>query len=192
MRQRQITYALLADRAPDARRLPRDEALAELTTRFVRSHGPATLRDLAWWSGLIVADARRGLEMIRARPETVDGLTYWTHGRAMSAAAATPDHGAHLLPIYDEYLVSYRDRDAVPHGPVAVASRAATVTFQHAAIVGGQVAGTWRTSPPRAPASVSVYPLRRLTAGDRQAIADAAARYERFLGEPVALTIKAR
>jgi hypothetical protein len=69
MRERQITYALLADRAPDARRLPRDEALAELTTRFVRSHGPATLRDLAWWSGLTAADARRGLEMIRARPE---------------------------------------------------------------------------------------------------------------------------
>ncbi|RPI57429.1 MAG: hypothetical protein EHM55_01840 [Acidobacteria bacterium] len=28
------------------RRLQRDEALAELTTRYFRSHGPATIRDL--------------------------------------------------------------------------------------------------------------------------------------------------
>ena len=48
----QFTYALLAERAPDARRLTRDEALGELSRRFFRSHGPATIRDFVWWSGL--------------------------------------------------------------------------------------------------------------------------------------------
>ena len=201
MRGRHITYALLAERAPDAGRLTRDEALAELTTRFIRSHGPATLRDFVWWSGLTTPDARRGIEMVRARSETVNGFTYWTHGRT-TRATRTPGHGAarpgvaqaaaHLLPIYDEYLVSYRDRDAVPHGPSKVTSSTATVIFQHAVVVDGQVAGTWRASPVGGPAAVSVFPLRRLTAADRRAITDAAARYERFLGEPVRLVMATR
>jgi hypothetical protein len=191
MRGRQITYALLAERAPDARRLARDEALAELTTRFIRSHGPATLRDFVWWSGLRTPDARRGLEIIRARSETANGFTYWTLGRTTPTSPA-PGRGAHLLPIYDEYLVPYRDRDAVPHGPAKISSSTATVTFQHAVVVGGQVAGTWRTSPVASPAVVSVFPVRRLAAGDRRAITDAAVRYEGFLGEPVRLVMATR
>jgi len=52
------TYALLDRRVPRSASLDRDEALAELTKRYYQSHGPATVRDFAWWSGLTVADAR--------------------------------------------------------------------------------------------------------------------------------------
>src|SRR5262245_47802820 len=75
-RAKQLTYASLAERAPNARVLPRDEALAELTLRYFRSHGPATARDFVWWSGLTAVDAKRGLEMIRAKHEIVGGLKY--------------------------------------------------------------------------------------------------------------------
>src|SRR5918992_1898221 len=80
-RGKQSTYALLADRAPDAPRPPRDEALAKLTARYFRSHGPATIRDFVWWSGLRTADAKQGLEMNRAKLLEVDGIRYWTIGR---------------------------------------------------------------------------------------------------------------
>src|SRR5690606_7455514 len=63
-RGKQQTYALLAERAPQTRRLARDEALAELTRRYFTSHGPATVKDFAWWSGLTVADVRAGLAML--------------------------------------------------------------------------------------------------------------------------------
>jgi hypothetical protein len=63
-RGKQGTYGLLAERAPNANRFARDEALGELARRYFRSHGPATIRDYVWWSGLITADAVRGLEMI--------------------------------------------------------------------------------------------------------------------------------
>src|SRR5262245_29999042 len=62
-RDKQLTYALLAKRAPRPKRLSRDEALATLTRRFFASHGPATVRDFVWWSGLTTADTKRGLEM---------------------------------------------------------------------------------------------------------------------------------
>ena len=76
-RGKQFTYALLEERAPRAKVLPRDEALAELTRRYFASHGPATLRDYVWWSGLTARDARAGMadELARSRPRsTVDPI----------------------------------------------------------------------------------------------------------------------
>ena len=57
-RGRQFTYALLDRRAPTARRLDRPGALLELTRRYFTSHGPATLRDFGWWSGLTMRESR--------------------------------------------------------------------------------------------------------------------------------------
>lgn len=179
---KQSTYALLADRAPSARRLPRDEALAELTRRYLRSHGPATIRDFVWWSGLRTADARRGLEMNRARRREVDGLKYWTIGRE-SGSASRSGSSVHLLPIYDEYLVAYRDQRAVPRPAYAIGN------FLHALVIGGQVAGTWRTIPDDGGFVVDVRTLRRLTAGERRGLAQAVTRYRRFLGVPVSLSV---
>ena len=185
-RGKHSTYALVAERAPNARELSRDEALAELTRRFFRSHGPATVRDFVWWSGLPTADARRGLEINRAERQTVDGYTYWTVG---SAGARAPNRaGVCLLPVYDEYVVAYRDRTLVPHGPSKVAAGAGqSVTFQHALVIAGRIAGTWRiTRGPRA-VSIAVTPLRRLTASEKSGVAAAALRYERFLGIPIVM-----
>jgi hypothetical protein len=182
------TYALVAERAPTPRELSGDEALGELTRRFFRSHGPATLRDFVWWSGLPTADARRGIEIIRANPHELDGSRYWTVGSSVVARAT--DH-VHLLPIYDEYLVAYRDRALVPHGPAKIAARPGhSVTFQHALLIDGEVAGTWRTSRGAPRVSITVTPLRRLTLRERREIETGGARHARFLGVPVAMTIE--
>ena len=187
-RGKDMTYAQLGARAPDAKRLPRDEALGELTARFFRSHGPATIRDFVWWSGLTTPDTKRGLEINRAKPDVIDGLTYWTVGHVSRRGG----HGQNvqLLPIYDEYLVSYRDRDAVPHGPTMVPSRSrGSVTFQHALVIAGQVAGTWKTTRTADSVTVDVIPLRKLTRIERDQLDAAAERYGRFLGGPVSVSI---
>ena len=184
-RGKQFTYALLAHRAPRAKRLSRDEALAELTLRYFRSHGPATIRDFAWWSGLKAADAKRGLEMNRAKPQEVDGVRYWTVGR-QPGRDSKPRTTVHLLPGFDEYLVAYRDRHAVPH------SLYATPSFRLAAgalVIGGQVAGAWRTIPGPMGVVVEVETTNQLTAGERRALTKAVGRYGRFLGAPVSLSI---
>jgi Winged helix DNA-binding domain len=179
-RGKQFTYALVAERAPKAERLSRDEALATLTARFFKSHGPATIRDFVWWSGLTTADARRGLDINKARRFDVDDHSYWTIGAA--TGAATHDHRAHLLPIYDEYVVAYRDRAAVPHGPSTIRSGSAKpVIFQHALVVDGQIAGTWRVARTAQPLRVDVTLLRPLTRPERRAVAEAVERYGRFL-----------
>ena len=201
-RNRQHTYALLADRAPRAIRLTRDEALATLCRRFFTSHGPATITDFRWWSGLTVADAKRGLAMNRSQAVQIDGLTYWTIDQpALDSEAprfprapqtsrspgtsqtSSPD--VHLLPIYDEYLVAYRDRVAVPHLPAGGGPMSRT--FQHALVINGQVAGTWRAAQTGDIVELRAVPCRRLSSGERDALARTARRYERFLGVTVDL-----
>lgn len=182
-RGKQSTYALLAERAPDGPRLSRDEALGELARRYFRSHGPATLRDFVWWSGLNTADAKRGLEINRARQLVANSKTYWTLGPVPSGAVRRAL--VRLLPIYDEYLVAYRDREVVPYGPSMVPSRAGGyVQFQHAVVIAGQVAGTWRTRQEPLGVQVEVAPLRRLTTLEQRALRKEVARYQRFLGTP--------
>lgn len=175
------TYALLSDRA-DALRLPREEALGELTRRYLRSHGPATLRDFVWWSGLRTSDAKLGLELIRAKPRDVHGLRYWTFGRG-AAGRSVSQTAVHLLPVYDEYLVAYRDHVIVPRPAYVLGS------FQHALVIGGQVAGTWRTISTPDGLVMDVRPLRRLTPVERRNLKQQVTRYRRFLGVPVSLSV---
>ena len=63
-RGRHFTHALLDERVPVSRAPSRDDALAELARRYSRSHGPASLRDFVWWSGLTTADARAGIAIV--------------------------------------------------------------------------------------------------------------------------------
>jgi hypothetical protein len=182
-RGKQLTYMLLADRAPDARTLYHDEALAELARRYFQSHGPATIRDFVWWSGLRTADAKRGLEIIRAKSHHMDGLTYWTIGR-VPARSSRREPTLLLLPIYDEYLVAYRDRLVVPH---SLYSWSRGVGIRHSLVISGQLAGTWRTVFGVSKMVIEVEPTRRLTPGERRALVQAVVRYQRFLGAPVSL-----
>lgn len=179
-RERQFTYALVADRAPVGPALGRDEALGELARRFFQSHGPATIRDFVWWSGLTTADAKRAAEIARASARDVRGRIYWTvesDRAAFRRSRKAPS--VHLLPIYDEYLVAYRDRDAVPHGPMTRMKTGWTVGYQHAIVIDGHVAGTWKTRS-RTGGEVELDPARRLTAAERKAMTDEARRYVRF------------
>ncbi len=112
-RGKQFTYALLDERISQARMLDHDEALAELTQRYFTSHGPATVQDFVWWSGLSVSEAKTGLEMASSQlmHDNVDGISYWFSSSTSSDNALAQT--AYLLPNYDEYIVGYTDRSAI-------------------------------------------------------------------------------
>ena len=108
---KQPAFALFDEWIPTSRTPSRDEALAELATRYFTSHGPATLQDFIWWSGLPAASARQAVASIKSQltEEVIDGKTFWLSLSAPKDASPT----AHLLPAFDEYTVAYRDRSAV-------------------------------------------------------------------------------
>ena len=124
---KQFTYALLEERAPKTPALTNDEALAELTKRYFASHGPATLRDFVWWSGLTVKLAKSGLEMLgrAVACETVNGVTYWSvpPARPRRATAPTATPLVYLLPNYDELMNALRDRGLFRDPAISAAGR---------------------------------------------------------------------
>ena len=125
--------------------------------------------------------------MIGARPHGRHGLTYWRTAGASTVVSSTP--AVRLLPIYDEYLVSYRDRIAVPHTSGSVGAGVTTVTFRHALVISGLVAGTWNTGAHPTGLAVTVTPLRPLTRTEQRDVEAAAKRYGRFLGREILLTV---
>lgn len=185
-RGRQFTYALLDDRVPPARARFRDDALAELTRRYFTSHGPAQVHDFAWWSGLSVADARNGIAAVERElaAEVINGRTYWM---ATTARARRARPVVHLLPLYDEYLIAYRDRTAALDR--SRWTRAVMPDpFSAAVIINGQVVGRWRRSFASRRVAVTVTPRVALKHGEKAAIADAAHAYADFLKVELALS----
>ena len=73
------TYALLSERVPTKKILSKEESLALLAKKYFTSHGPATIEDFSWWSGLSLTNARLGLEMVKSNFifEKINGLAYW-------------------------------------------------------------------------------------------------------------------
>jgi hypothetical protein len=181
-RERQFTYALLDERAPRATVLTRDEAIAELARRYFTSHGPATLRDYVWWSGLTVRDARGGLESIKSAlcQEEFGGRTYWS-GRSKSSGRSGSS-AAYLLPNFDELLVAYRDREPVVGSRLSGTGPRGSDVFVNSLVIRGRLAGSWRKTVRPDSLHLHISPYGRLTAEDKRALAAAAARYGRFLG----------
>jgi hypothetical protein len=188
-RGKQFTYALVDERAPEARTLTKDEALAELTTRYVASHGPATIRDYVWWSGLTVREAKAGIEMVKSSLDemSVGGLTYFF--RPAKAARAPRGPVAHLVPTYDESLIAYKDRGiALDIGgsqkpPSTMDAYAAYLTID------GRLRGTWRRTIGSEAIAVTLTTFATLSRAQRAAVESAADDYGRFMQRSIDLTI---
>jgi hypothetical protein len=186
---RQQTFALLDEWVPSAGSKPREEALAELARRYFSSHGPATLQDFAWWSGLTMGDAREGLEMGKAQlvNEAVDGKIYWFASSMRTATAKAASPTAHLLPAYDEYTVAYKDRSAVLDPLHAREASSGKGIFYPTIVVDGQVVGTWKRELRKEELVVKPSPFEQLNKSETRAFASAASRYGDFLGSSVVL-----
>ena len=185
----QQSYALVEARVGASAAPPatRDEALAELARRYFTTRGPATAHDFAWWSGLTVADARRGAGLAGASLvcETLEGREHWSPADALPAAGGTRAHRAHLLPNYDEYFIGFRDRSAIleaVRGPMAI-DRGQALSA-HVVVLDGQVVAGWRRTLTARAATVEVTPVVPLARADRMAIEAAAVRYGAFVERP--------
>lgn len=183
------TYMAIDEALPPAKPLARDEALAELARRYFTSHGPATLRDFVWWSGLTTGDARAGIAANAAQfvQATIAEQTYWLpeHLLSHNNASAT----VYLLPGFDEYLLGYADRSAS-----LAAEYAARVVpggngvFMPTIISDGRVVGTWKRTFRKGAMTITPQPFTTLTTAEHDAFAVAAQRYGAFLGMPVVLS----
>jgi len=186
LRGKQHTYALLEERVPPARPLDYDEALAELSRRFFTSHGPAEIPDFAWWSGLTLTEARKGVESVKAQliRSDVGGREYWSG--AIEKVAPPRKPVVHLLPNYDEFVGSFRDNTV----SIAPDVRKKLRTHSEALMVNivtsnGRVVGGWRRTASKREIVIATQLLVPLSTQERTALAEAAKAYGRFMQLPV-------
>lgn len=191
-RGKQHTHALLEERVPPAPRRSRDEALRELALRYLQGHGPALPQDLSWWSGLTVADAKRGIaacgEELQSA-EVAEKTYYFTPGRR----AALEPPVAHLLPNYDEQLIAYRFREnSVDESLSGRVSHPEGVFDGHLLLMNGLLIGGWRRELSKTTVEVDVTLLRKLTGAEQRALRVAAARYAGFIELELELRLSSR
>lgn len=182
---------LLDEWVPHPRRLDRDEALGEFVLRYFAGHGPATLKDFAWWAKLTVADAKIGLAVAREKliEIRVNGV-----GHFLPAAADTgpwgsvPQQRSAVLTLggFDEMLLGYMDRTSAisdENFPRVVPGK--NGIFLPLMLERGRVIGTWRRQKTSGGVTVEPQPFNGLTARQRSSFERSIREYEAFLGAPV-------
>jgi len=173
------TYVLLDDWVRPAPALPRDRTLAELARRYFAAYGPATVEDLAAWSGISMGEARAAVTgaiasltevTIQARPGFI------RRDRRNRGTMPAPRQ-VRLLPAFDTYLLGYRRRDLAVPIPLQRRLQRGGGWLHPAVVVNGRAVAAWslRKSGGRS-AQVTVEPFgpisRALGAGIQAEVAD--------------------
>jgi len=138
------TYALLKERVPKIKRYSKEESLARLAKQYFLSHSPATIKDFTWWCGLAPSDARNAVELIKSDliKETIGEENYYLYNSFSIPKNDNPS--VYLLPAFDEFLISYKDRQASL--PIKNSLKAVSTNgiFRPVIVVNGQVTGLWK------------------------------------------------
>jgi hypothetical protein len=179
---------LVAEWLGRPRSMEPDAALAELATRYLSAHGPAELADLAYWSGLRPADARRAWAAISNRlveVETARGPRWLLRSQKDRAQAGV----VRLLPAFDEYLLGWKDRE-----PTAPATDWKKINrgggwLYPVVLAGGSPVATWSSERVGREVQLHVHPFSGLTATVRRGVMSEARDVERFLGTTVSLVL---
>ncbi len=179
---KQHVFVLLEEWLPEAEILPRDQALAELTRRYFTSHGPATVRDFAWWSGLTAADIKAGLEMSQSHlvQGEIDGQACWEPRSTPSVKEPSPT--AHLLPAFEEYLLGYTERSAVLDPVYGRQMIARNGILSPIVVIDGQVVGAWKRRLKKGTVVIDPVWFHPPGKAQQETFRQAAMRYGAFLG----------
>lgn len=180
------TFVRLDEWVEHPNRPDREEALATIARRYVRSHGPVTRRDFIGWTGLTAGDADAALSAAGDSVTTVD-----VDGREMLVAADALEARPSSMPVlampgFDEYLLGYKDRSLMvdPDHAQAIVPGGNGV-FRATVVRAGRVVATWKRTAAGARTVVAVSPLVPLRSADRRDAEEAFDRYGHFLGVPV-------
>lgn len=179
-RGKQFTYALLDERVPpSAKTFIRDEALAALACRHFNSHGPATIQDFAWWSGLPMIEAKLGLELVKSNFVfiSIDEQTYWlSASTAMEKILPT----IYLLPAFDEFMVSYKDRTASLFPAYNKEAITNNGIFRPIIVVNGNIMGLWKPTFQKGTIRLELLPFDTSGKLNPKQVALAAKKYAAF------------
>lgn len=191
------TYALADERAPGGVALTGDAALVELVRRFLVGHGPAAVRDVAWWATLTLTQVRRALDALGDAVERVevDGHELWwvpssdDDDLAGDAASSSDEPVVDMLQVYDEVFGSFPTTRSLADPAALGASRPTDYASLHVVLVDEQLAAWWQRRVTNGVIEARVHPLRAFSAAERAAVLARFDAYGRFADQEVAVTL---
>ncbi|MEF3403766.1 winged helix DNA-binding domain-containing protein [Agromyces sp. CCNWLW203] len=187
-RQRFVLLDEWSPRRPDEPE-DTDEILGRLFTGYVRGHGPVTVRDFAWWTGITLTQAR--IAQAAAGEAVVpfdDERFVAADAPSMPAVSSSAEpSGRHVLAPFDEYFLGYGDRSAFCSDTDALrVVPGKNGLFLPILVAAGEVVGTWRRAPERRGTTsieVTRFRGRPAVSGFRPAFERWAAFWSTELGE---------
>lgn len=143
-KNRKYTHVLLDERVPAASGISREEAMSLLALKYFRSHSPASLDDFIWWSGMTGPEARGAISSIQREliTDRYEGQKLYVHESFIRSIA--PDEEVHLIPPYDEYLISYKNRTHVLDPKHSAKAHNNYGIFQPVIFHKGKIVGNWK------------------------------------------------
>lgn len=181
---REPAFALRDEWVAKPVRFDREAALAEIALRYFRSHGPATLQDFVWWTGLPASAARAGIASIGKALSRclVSERDYWFMGEQDAARSSDVE----LLPAFDEHLLGYQDRRAVLDDKWAAnICPGGNGIFRSTIVVKGRVAGLWKRKDSVKNLVLEIMPFETLSPTVRRRIESSARHLSTFYEKPV-------
>ncbi|MEO8733112.1 MAG: winged helix DNA-binding domain-containing protein, partial [Flavobacteriales bacterium] len=180
VQSKRTTHALLEERAAKKEKIGRDEALERLATRYYTSHGPATLKDFVWWSGLTMTDAKRGMDAVRSSfsEEQIGESVYLLPGSVRAGRSAKTS--LHLLPAFDEFIIGYADRSAVLASADQRRAYSSNGMFYPVLLRDGKGIGLWKRMIVKQQVEVEIDPFKKLGKAEMQVIDKAASAFGVF------------
>lgn len=184
---KQHTFVLVDEWIPSTKSmLAKDEAMAELARRYIRSHGPVVVEDFAWWAGLNKGESQAAFDSVAEEFETaiVHEKEFWFDP---ASAEAKPKSGKiYLLPTYDEYGIAYKNRDEfIDDDEYNLVSG----LFTSAVMMNGKIIGTWRRVLEKKSTEIEFKAFKKFSTAQKSTIRAEAKRYGKFIGLEAKVTI---
>jgi hypothetical protein len=182
MRGKQFTYALLDERIDKTKVLSREESVSRLIQKYFQSHGPAQLKDFAWWSGLTTKDVNEGINLVGSKLSrfSLNGKTYWFSGDG--GIIRNEIQNALLLSVYDEYFIGYTDRSDMLDEPYRKLLPVGNALLTSLLIINGQVGGTWKRKINKNCVQFIISPFKTDNLQEKSAFEAEIRRYADFFG----------
>jgi hypothetical protein len=176
---KQFTFTLLDNWIPPCKAITDDEAFEKLAVMYFRSHGPATVRDFAWWTGFNLTEAKKAITLAgeKLKEQTFENESYWLTEELQTNKSKAK---VYLLPSYDEYTVGYKDRSLFLSEDHKDAAR--NGIFSPVILIGGQIAGTWKRTVGKNNVVIDTEQFRKFSPGALDMLKKAVKRYKKFLG----------
>jgi len=119
-RDKNHKYSIFREYFPDIdlTRYHESEAVSLLLLQYLKSFGPVTENDIAWWTGLTKARVRQALNDLKQQISRLqiaglrgDFIVLSSDLDALAGPFHVKKRTLNLLPTLDPYLMGYRDRD---------------------------------------------------------------------------------